>query len=142
MELDLQSRMYTYETNKAQAIRFVRNISPHIKSYTRLMTAPNDVKTLARSPNAKSNTPDSCSTRMSRQTGCGGGNYDTEGKGQDKGGPKGKEQKKGRDGLKGHLCNCYPLAWSLITSSCLSRGKHSHEHHATDTARYTTLHWR
>lgn len=37
MELDVQSRLYTYEPNEAEAIGFPRDVSPHIKSYTRLM---------------------------------------------------------------------------------------------------------
>lgn len=37
MELDVQSRLYTYEPNDAQVIDCVKDISPHIKSYTRLM---------------------------------------------------------------------------------------------------------
>lgn len=37
MELDVQSRLYTYEPNNAQVIDCVKDISPHIKSYTRLM---------------------------------------------------------------------------------------------------------
>jgi hypothetical protein len=38
MPLDVQCRMFTYEPNTAQDIEFVRKISPHIKSYTRMMS--------------------------------------------------------------------------------------------------------
>lgn len=38
MQLDVQSRMLTYETNKARAIKFVRHLTPHIKTYTRLLS--------------------------------------------------------------------------------------------------------
>ena len=103
MELDLQSRMYTYEANKSEAIKFVSNISPHIKSYTRLMSQDgNDCDTVS---------DDNLHTPIKKDY-----KKDLE--------PILTEQFKFKDKKNSPICTCHAVAWTLMTSSCLSKGIH------------------
>ena len=119
MEVDLQSRMYTYEANKAEAIKFAVNISPHIKSYTRLMSS--DSSSYSTSDRSSAQTPvkekkEDPSPVLNE--------YFKEHKTK-----KGLDEDKGlvgttvKDSL---LCSCHPVAWTLMTSSCLSKGTDNH----------------
>ena len=197
MPLDVQCRMYTYEPNAADVIQFVRKISPHIKSYTRLMLPSaimvektienkieNDHKNENDHENENENESDSeeihdlkemnenrqydnfthtqftinsdsysfdspsdmrkmkkitsTSSSLSNKNIC-----DVRGCRQDddvpqakgvktKTGTRKETDKRAVSGTKTkakskagvtRVCTCHPIAWSLITSSCLSRGK-------------------
>ena len=199
MPLDIQCRMYTYEPNTADVIRFVRKISPHIKSYTRLMLpSAITVGEMSKNKNDNENENENVSDnenenerlhetkvmnenrrndysshtqfklnsnshsfdspsdmrKMKKTTSISSGisnkiMRDVRGYGQDDDVPQGKKVKtktnvtikkakdkravrgtktktktksKAKAGVK-RECTCHPIAWTLITSSCLSRGK-------------------
>ena len=118
MQLDVQSRMFTYETNKASAIKFVQTISPHIKSYTRLLSTSSAFEECSAaaeyssknfthsylSPEKENKVEESYLTKEINR------NVSEE--------VKNLPESKHKDAM----CVCQPIAWSLITSSCLSRG--------------------
>lgn len=103
MELDLQSRMYTYEANKSEAIKFVSNISPHIKSYTRLMSQDSN--------HCDTVSDNNLHTPIKKEY-----KKDLE--------PILTEQFKFKDKKNSPICTCHAVAWTLMTSSCLSKGIH------------------
>jgi hypothetical protein len=103
MELDVQSRLYTYEQNNAEVIDHFKDIPPHIKSYSRLMM-PVPVPQPGPGPQSEPG-PQPGSIP------------------QPEPGPQYKPVPQPRQAK----CNCYALAWTLITSSCLSRGAHGKE---------------
>ena len=179
MPLDVQCRMFTYEPNTAQDIQFVRKISPHIKSYTRLMS-PSISMVVKRNENhfekiiegsnndenenegenkngndfvmkdanrryddnthiqSYSNTSNSFdsppSIKNSKNEDSLSKNFlnknlsDVRGDVRDSNVPQG-EGVKAKMRAKGatiediRVCSCHPIAWTLITSSCLSRGR-------------------
>ena len=116
MELDLQSRMYTYEANKSEAIKFVSNISPHIKSYTRLMSQ--------NSSQSDTVSDIDLHTPMKKEF---GKDLAKEEQFRDKKSEvevtRDKKQKV-TSCQNQPMCSCHAVAWTLMTSSCLSKGVH------------------
>jgi hypothetical protein len=120
--------MFLYESNKSSAIKFVRRISPHIKSYTRLLSTSSKSGECSKeamehssendshfyqSPERKNKDEKPFSTsEINRNV----SEVKTSSESEHKGDP---------------VCVCQPIAWSLITSSCLSKG-------TCDTVNYST----
>ena len=179
MQLDVQSRMLTYETNKARAIKFVRNLTPHIKTYTRLLSHSDTARTAhtekhtqaqteenlfctKKSTNKKANKDiydrtqinknesasqifDKTALHQSQKSNtlnsvdesCTKKCADLEPSNSDKKEKKNSynsvsslpcvedycEREKVVDSSAKEMCLCYPVAWSLLSSSCLSRGQ-------------------
>jgi hypothetical protein len=130
MPLDVKSRMFLYESNESSAIKFVRRISPHIKSYTRLLNTSSHLGEFSKeamehsskndshffqSPERKNKDEKPFSTsEINRNI----SEVNTFSLSEHKGDP---------------VCVCQPIAWSLITSSCLSKGTCDTVHSSTHT---------
>jgi hypothetical protein len=131
MELDIQSRMYAYVPNKAPILEFVREISPHIKSYARLMkpasgwcSANNDdtEKCFSRDINDRQvkekdveDKENLCKVRKEDDREGGEESKDEIWSREESGRNRKIKEKKIE-------CSCVPLAWCLLTSACLSKG--------------------
>ena len=129
MQLDVQSRMYTYESNKSSAIKFVRTITPHIKSYTRLLSTSSPGGT-----GESFQSTESSSETASHSSGILGSENNEENSSQVKEIDRNHPVLKNIPEAEDAVCLCQPIAWSLITSSCLSRGTIVQSHIRSETS--------